>query len=141
MLTHQQFVDDTMLQGISTAKEAKAYKQILQDFSLAASAEVILSKSKVFFFNTNIAIYRNLSRIIGFQRDKLPSKYLVIPLINNPESKEVWETLNNKLKDKIYKWTSRFLNLAGRLILTIAVLQSLPIYMFSALPIPSGVAQ
>ena len=31
VLTHQQFVDDTMLQGIPTVKEAWAYKQILSD--------------------------------------------------------------------------------------------------------------
>eukprot|EP00253_Pinus_taeda_P002599 PITA_02599 len=39
LLTHQQFVDDTMLQGIPTVKEAKAYKQILHDFALAAGTE------------------------------------------------------------------------------------------------------
>jgi len=48
-LTHQQFVDDTMVRGIPTVKEAKDYKQILQDFALAAVTEVSLSKSKVFF--------------------------------------------------------------------------------------------
>lgn len=34
-LTHQQFVDDTMLQGISTVKEVLAYKKILSEFSMA----------------------------------------------------------------------------------------------------------
>ena len=48
-LTHQQFVDDTMLQGIPTVKEALAYKQILSDFSMATGMEVNLSKSKIFF--------------------------------------------------------------------------------------------
>jgi len=55
-LTHQQFVDDTMLQGIPTVKEALAYKQILNDFAMASGMEANLSKSKIFFFNTNIAI-------------------------------------------------------------------------------------
>eukprot|EP00253_Pinus_taeda_P022800 PITA_22800 len=34
-LTHQQFFDDTLLQGIPTVKEASAYNQILKDFSMA----------------------------------------------------------------------------------------------------------
>eukprot|EP00253_Pinus_taeda_P017945 PITA_17945 len=34
-MTHQQFVDDTMLQGIPTIKEASAYKRILNEFALA----------------------------------------------------------------------------------------------------------
>jgi len=63
---HQQFVDDTMLQGTPTVKEAKAFKQILNDFAMAAGTEVSLTKSKIFFFNTDIAIQRNLSRILGF---------------------------------------------------------------------------
>jgi len=49
-LTHQQFVDDTMLQGIPTVKEALAYKQILSDFTKAAGTKVSLTKSKIFFF-------------------------------------------------------------------------------------------
>eukprot|EP00253_Pinus_taeda_P033036 PITA_33036 len=34
-LTHQQFVDDTMLQGVPTIKEASTYKQILIVFAMA----------------------------------------------------------------------------------------------------------
>eukprot|EP00253_Pinus_taeda_P016074 PITA_16074 len=64
-LSHQQFVDDTMLQGVPTLKEAIAYKQILRDFAMAT----------------------------------------------------------------------------GWLVLTKAVLQSIPIFMFSALPAPKGVLQ
>lgn len=108
---------------------------------MAASTEVSLTKSKVFFFNTDISIQRNLSRILGFQRDILPSKYLGIPLIDRPLSKNIWESVKNKLKDKVNKWTSRSSNLAGRLVLTKVVLQTIPIYMLSSLLAPTGVLQ
>lgn len=49
-LTHQKFVDDIVLQGIPMVKEAKAFKQIMQYFSLVAGTEVSLTKSNVFFF-------------------------------------------------------------------------------------------
>lgn len=140
-LTHQQFVDDTMLQGIPTAKEALAYKKIFQDFAMATGTEVSLSKSKIFFFNTNIFVQRNISRIIGFQRDMLPSKYLGVPLTDKSLSKIVRGLVINKLQDKTRKWNSRSLNLAGRLVLTKAILQSIPIFMFSTLPAPKGVMQ
>jgi len=71
-----------MLQGIPTAREARAIKIILNDFAMVASIEVSLNKSKVFFFNTNIATQKNITRILGFQREQLPSKYLGIPLTN-----------------------------------------------------------
>ena len=67
--THQQFVGDTMLQGIPTVREAREIKDILNDFAMATATEVSLNKSKVFFFNTNIAIQRNITRILGFQRE------------------------------------------------------------------------
>eukprot|EP00253_Pinus_taeda_P004682 PITA_04682 len=38
-VTHQQFVDDTMLHGTPTVKEAKAFKQILSEFSRAVGTE------------------------------------------------------------------------------------------------------
>lgn len=45
----------------------------------------------------------------------------------------------NKLQDKTQKWTSRSLNLVGMLVLTKAILQSVPIFMFSSLLAPKGV--
>lgn len=108
---------------------------------MATSIEVSLSKSKIFFFNTNISIQRNISRILGFQRDMLPTKYFGVLIIDKALSKTIWEPMNNKLQDRTRKWTSRFLNLASRLVLTKAVLQSVPIFMFSTLPAPKGVMQ
>eukprot|EP00253_Pinus_taeda_P019056 PITA_19056 len=140
-LTHQQFVDDTMLQGVPTIKEALAYKQLLNDFGLATGMEVNLFKSKIFFFNTDIAIQRNISRILIFQRDSLPLKYLGVPLTAKPLHKSIWEHVINKMQDKIRNWTIRSLNLAGRLVLTKVVLQYIPVFMLSALPAPIGVLQ
>jgi len=140
-LTHQQFVDDTMLQGLPTVQEASNYKRILNIFSSASGMEVNLAKSNFFFFNTNIAIQKNISIILGFQRDSLPSKYLGVPLMTRPLHKSIWEPLINKLHDKVSKWTIRCLNLTGRLVLTKAVLQAVPIFMLSALPPPKGVLQ
>ena len=44
VLTHQQSVDDTMLQGLPTVQEASNYKGILNLFSLASGMEVNLFK-------------------------------------------------------------------------------------------------
>lgn len=69
-----------MLRGIPTIKEAQAFKQILKDFAMATSTKVRLCKSNILFFNTDIAIQRNLTRILGLQREMLPSKYFGVPL-------------------------------------------------------------
>ena len=137
-VTHQQFVDDTMFQGTPIVKEAKAFKQILSEFSRVAGTKVSLTKSNIFVFNTDISIQINLSRILGFQRESLPVKYLGVPLTDKPLHKDIWEPVLNKLKDKINKWTNIALNLAGRLVLTVAILQSIPIYMLYPIPAPAS---
>eukprot|EP00253_Pinus_taeda_P024787 PITA_24787 len=73
--------------------------------------------------------------------DRLPSKYLGIPLTDKPLRKGVWEPIINKLQDKIREWTCRYLNLAAHLVLTQAVLQAIPTFIFSAFPTPKGVQQ
>jgi len=88
-LTHQQSVDDTMLREIPKVNEASAYNQIVKEFAMATGMEVNLSKSKIFFLNINIAIQRNISRILGFQRDSLPTKYLGVPLTATPMHKSM----------------------------------------------------
>ena len=64
---------------------------------MATGMEVNLSKSKIFFFNTNIAIQKNVSRILGSQRDVLPSKYLGVPLTDKMLQKGILESVINKV--------------------------------------------
>lgn len=64
-----------------------------------------------------------------------------IPFINKTLSKEVWELIINKLQDKIKEWTCRSLNLVGCLVLTQAILQAIPMFIFSTLPAPKGIKQ
>jgi hypothetical protein len=89
--THQQFIDDTLLHGTPTVKEAKAYKRILEDFGEALGEEINHSKSMIYLFNTNPTIQRNLSNILGFERKTLPTKYLGIPLMDRACKNVAWE--------------------------------------------------
>jgi hypothetical protein len=139
--THQQFVDDTLLHGIPTVKEAKSYKRILEDFGEASGAEINHSKSMIFLFNTNPAIRRNLANILGFERKALPTKYLGIPLTEKAYKMSTWEGIINKLQERVKTWTYRSLNLARRLILTNFVLQEIPTFMMSIFPTPKGILQ
>eukprot|EP00253_Pinus_taeda_P029227 PITA_29227 len=139
--THQQFVDDTMLHGTPTVKEAVAYREILDLFSQASGMEINFSKSTILFFNTHPAVQSHLAMVLGFRISSLPSKYLGAPLTLKPWKKEHWEKILANLKKKCSHWTFRALNLAGRLVLTKAVLQAIPHYLLSLLPAPKGIVQ
>eukprot|EP00253_Pinus_taeda_P027881 PITA_27881 len=139
--THQQFVDDTLLHGTPTVKEALAYKSILTLFNKASGMEINHTKSKIFFFNTHLEIQKHLTSILGFKRSTLPSKYLGAPLTSKPWQKHHWESTLAKLENKCRHWTHRALNFAGRLVLTKAILQAIPHYLVSILPAPQGILQ
>ena len=50
--THQQFVDDTIMGGEASVKEAKAMKDTLDTYSRGSGQLINCDKSYVFFINT-----------------------------------------------------------------------------------------
>eukprot|EP00253_Pinus_taeda_P031183 PITA_31183 len=137
--SHQQFFDDNMLFGHSSVQEARSLISILETFSKASSALINKAKSKIFFFNTPPITQRAIARIIGFSVASLPSKYLGAPLIASALKHSSWTNLLEKLEAKLFQWTHRTLNMANRMVLIKAVLQSMPLYLFSLMAAPKGV--
>lgn len=135
-ITHQQFVDDTMLMGAPTVQEARTISKVLKTFSEASGMEINLTKSKFFFFNTSIPVQRNLSRILNIQKNSLPTKYLGLPLSEHTYRSSNWEALLNKMRARLSNWTHQALNMASRLILIKSILQTMPAYMFLELVSP-----
>jgi hypothetical protein len=138
-ISHSQFVDDTLLMGSPTVREANSISDLLQTFSDASGLDCNKEKSQIFFFNTPLLVQRHISGLLGFNRSSLPSKYLGIPLIDNALQNSSWEHLLSSFTKRLASWTFRALNLPSRLILLQAVLQALPIYSFSALAAPKFV--
>eukprot|EP00253_Pinus_taeda_P008430 PITA_08430 len=68
-LTHQQFVDDTMLQGIPTVKEARAFKQILNDFAMASAIQAPIGVLQQF---------RNIQRDFHWGREETRKKWALV---------------------------------------------------------------
>jgi len=137
--THQQFVDDTMLFGHPSSKEASALKSLLSLFSDASGTSINAAKSQLFFFSTPPSTQRHIARILGYPISHLPSKYLGAPLSNSAIKHASWRLLLDKLESKLSTWTFRALNIAGRLVLIKSVLQAMPLYLFSILAAPKWV--
>ena len=83
--THQQFMEDTMLMGAASVREARAIKNTLDTFKQVSGLKVNKGKSHIFFFNTHSEIRRNINRILGFMEGALPSKYLGAPLLEGKD--------------------------------------------------------
>lgn len=137
--SHQQFVDDNMLFGHPSVQEARLLKSILSIFSDAFGALINRVKSQIFFFNTPIPTQKAIGRILGFTIASLPSKYLGAPLVASALKHSSWKQLLEKLESRLSLWTNRALNMASRIVLIKAILQSMPLYLFSILAAPKWV--
>eukprot|EP00253_Pinus_taeda_P021755 PITA_21755 len=138
-VSHQQFVDDNMLFGYPSVQEAHALNSLLQLFAKASGTLINSIKSQICFFNTHPTTQRAIARILGFSIASLPTKYLGAPLFAYARKHSSWTSLLEKLEAKLSLWTHRSLNMASRLILIKAVLQSMPLYLFSILAAPKGI--
>eukprot|EP00253_Pinus_taeda_P013966 PITA_13966 len=134
-----QFVDDNMLFGHPSVQEARTLNALLDNFSKAFGALINKVKSRIFFFNTPPTTQREIARILGFSVASLPSKYLGAPLIASALKHSSWTNLLEKLEAKLFLWMHRALNMASRLVLIKAVLQSMPLYLFSIMAAPKWV--
>eukprot|EP00253_Pinus_taeda_P020461 PITA_20461 len=138
-VSHQQFVDDNMIFGHSSIQEARSLNSLLNNFSVASGACINIIKSQIFFFNTHPSTQRAIARILGFSIASLPSKYLGAPLLDSAQKHSSWTSLLERLEARLSLWTHRSLNMASRLVLIKAVLQSMPLYLFSTLAAPKWV--
>jgi len=66
----------------------------------------------IYFFNMNIAVQRNMSDILGFERKTFPTKYLGVPLTDKEGKYTTRKGIIIKLQDKVKIWTYRALNFA-----------------------------
>ena len=131
--THQQFVDDNMLMGPSSVQEARGINKGLDLFLMGSGLEINKEKSRVFFFNTSRVAKRNILHILQFSEGTLPSKYLGAPLAESTIKQVSWKELLDKMKQKLTHWTYRALNFPSRMVLFKAVLEAMPLYLFSVL--------
>jgi len=74
-LTHQQFIDDIIMYGQASLKEARKIMEILSDFTSTSGTEINKDKSDIFFFNTTTP-----SQVMGFRIGNFAMKYLGIQL-------------------------------------------------------------
>lgn len=94
-----------------------------------------------FYFAPSLAPARvtSIAAHLGFNAGKVPITYLGCPLYYGRKTKQLYDPLVLKLKNKINTWLSKFLNLAGRVTLISQILHSMTSYQIASLNPPSAV--
>jgi len=140
-INHAQFADDTILLGGASQIIARRFKSELNRYCHASESEINFRKSLIYGWNINPREMLDISRILNV--DGVVAwesfNYLGIPIFKCKPKSSAWNPVVEKIKRKIHGWGSIWLNLAGKVVLIKAVLNSYLLYQSSLLLAPAKV--
>lgn len=142
-ITHLLFVDDVLMYGSSSEREAGRLREILSLFSKATGMEVNENKATL---STNLLGDQErhaYSRAFPYSHHLLEDglKYLGLNLKPNDYQKHDWKWLLEKLEKRIFSWSHKWLSRAGWLVLVKSVLEAILVYWMSFSWIPKGILE
>ncbi|XP_026410996.1 uncharacterized protein LOC113306253 [Papaver somniferum] len=106
IISHLQFADDTLL------VKAESGKELL----ISVGADSVIS---------------SLALELGCKVEKLPIKYLGLPIGVTSRCASVWDEVIQRMEDKLATWKKKFLNKASRLVLIKSCLAIFHVYFLS----------
>ncbi|XP_057840916.1 uncharacterized protein LOC131050447 [Cryptomeria japonica] len=137
--THSQFVDDTCLFGVASMHEASVIKKVLDRFTWATGQEINWLKSEIFFFHTECWSQRAIARLFGIMIGQLPGKFLGMPLFAGAGKTDIWKGLLDGCKAKMEGWKSKWLSLAGRILMLKSVVSAMLIFPMACFKLPGSI--
>ncbi|CAL5411454.1 unnamed protein product [Camellia sinensis] len=98
-------------------------------------------KSQVCGIGVQDDLVKEFAAGLNCHSQKLPMKYLGLPLGANPRRKSTGQPVVDKFKKKLALWKRKCLSFAGRLTLIRSVLSSLPVYFLFLFKMLVGIAR
>jgi len=129
-LSHNLFVDDVLIFAMLCRASWICLNEILNRFQRATGLFINKGKSTLFHNDTNMAMVIWIAELLGIVSISLKDglKYLGFQLKAKGYSKADWQWLLERFYKKISGWEFKTLSLAGRFILTQALLAQLVVY-------------
>nr|GEZ05522.1 hypothetical protein [Tanacetum cinerariifolium] len=126
-------------EGKRGLRQAKVIKDTLDEFKDASSLNPSMPKSKAYFCNVINNTKLAILNIFPFEEDRLPVKYLGVPLGSSRLISRDCKELIDKVQNRVNDWKNKSLSIAGRLQLIQSVLSSMHVYWDSVFMLPSRV--
>lgn len=130
-ISHLQYADDTIIFGEGSTMNAKNLMRIMKCLQEISGLKINMSKSKVFGIGVTYEEVNWLARGMGCVAGKLPFTYLGMPICLNMRSKESWNIIIEKFKNKLSDWKAKTISFGGRSTLVKSVLGGMALYYFS----------
>ncbi|GJW98174.1 RNA-directed DNA polymerase, eukaryota, reverse transcriptase zinc-binding domain protein [Tanacetum coccineum] len=138
-LTHLCFADDLLMLCNGDVDSLKVMKKSLEEFSKVSGLFPNHSKSTIFFGSMLENKKQELLEIMPFKCEKLPMKYLGVPLLSKRLGVNDCKCLIESVERRIKCWRNRVLSYAGRIQLIASVLASMQNYWAYVYLLPNTV--
>ncbi|GAU41069.1 hypothetical protein TSUD_284390 [Trifolium subterraneum] len=138
VVSHLQFADDTLLQGVKSWANVRSLRAVLVLFEAVSGLKVNFHKSMLVGVNIADSWLVEAACVLGCRVGMVPFMYLGLPIGGEPRHLSFSEPVVNRIRSRLNGWKSHFLSFGGRLVLLKLVLTSLPVYALSFFKAPSG---
>ncbi|GJU60287.1 putative reverse transcriptase domain, reverse transcriptase zinc-binding domain protein [Tanacetum coccineum] len=122
------FADDLFLFAHGDVHSAKIIMDSLEEFKLVSGLVPSLPKSTAYFCNVLNHTKLAILQVMPFEEDRLPVKYLGVPLVPSRLIYKDCKELIEKVEARVNDWKSKSLSIAGRLQLVQSVIASMHVY-------------
>ncbi|GKB40509.1 RNA-directed DNA polymerase, eukaryota, reverse transcriptase zinc-binding domain protein [Tanacetum coccineum] len=127
-LTHVCFVDDLLMRCHGDMNSVNVLKEAIEDFGAYSSLISNYTKSTIIFGSMNNAEKKNILDNDPFKVERLPIKYLGVPLTSKRIRVNNYKSLLDRIRNMILNWKNKCLSYAGRLQLVASVLEYVHVY-------------
>ena len=137
-INHAQFADDTILLGGASQIIAHRFKSEITRYCYASGSKINVRKSQIYGWNVNPREMLEISRVLNMKGVVTweSFNYLGVPIFQVKPNSSAWQHIVEKIKSKVTGWGTAWLNLAGKVILIKAVLNSYLLYQCSMILAP-----
>ncbi|GKB71597.1 RNA-directed DNA polymerase, eukaryota, reverse transcriptase zinc-binding domain protein [Tanacetum coccineum] len=135
-LTHVCFADDLLMLCNRDIGSVKTLMEAIEDFGVVSSLMPNYGKSTIIFGSMSNEDKQSILETVPFKVEKLPVRYLGVPLTSKRIRVKDCKVLTDKIKGRISNWKNKYLFYAGRLQLIASVLESIHVYWPSVFLLP-----
>ncbi|XP_074297151.1 uncharacterized protein LOC141627837 [Silene latifolia] len=132
------------IEGVFPGKRGlrlKAIATCLDEFDLMSGLQANPTKTNLYFGGVKSDIKELILAATGFSAGVFPFRYLGLPLFTARITKDMYQPLLDKIKDKIMHWANRTLSYAGKTLLINSVIFGLNNFWGASVLLHKGIAK
>ena len=135
VISHLLYADDTIIFCDANAEQLMYLRWTLMWFEAFSGLKINIFKSEIIPLG-RVDNVEELAAELGCGVGSLPTKYLGLPLGAPHRATGVWDSIEERFRNRLSSWKRQYISKGGRLTLIRSTLSSLPIYFLSLFRIP-----